>query len=190
MAATKLTASGASDGYAALAGDDGSLEIWVGPNGAKILAATFSAAGKLSLPVQSMVRLNTANGYGSTNTAIRRFTTAVTSQGTDITYVDSATLGASFTINAAGVYSISYSDQFNTASSLGITLNTISPSTGVTGVAAAQILAAATSAGPNYGINCSWTGFLPAGSVVRAHASITPSGSNTVLEQFTITRVA
>ena len=41
---------------------------------------------------KSMVRLNTANGYGSTNVCIRRFTNVVTNQGSDITYVDSATL--------------------------------------------------------------------------------------------------
>ena len=38
----------------------------------------------------SMVRLNTSNGYGSTNVKIRRFTNIITTQGSDITYVDSA----------------------------------------------------------------------------------------------------
>ena len=49
MAATKLTASGTSDGYVALAGDDGSLELWVGPNGAKLKALAIDATGGIAL---------------------------------------------------------------------------------------------------------------------------------------------
>lgn len=46
------------------------------------------------------------NGQGSTNTEIFRFTNIETNVGGDITYADSATLGASFTINTAGVYAL------------------------------------------------------------------------------------
>ena len=42
---------------------------------------------------QNEVRLEVGNGSGSTNTKIRRFTTAVTNTGTAMTYADSATLG-------------------------------------------------------------------------------------------------
>jgi hypothetical protein len=42
--------------------------------------------------------LNTVNGYGSTNTCIRRFTNLTNSIGSDVLYQDSASLGASFTI--------------------------------------------------------------------------------------------
>ncbi len=57
------------------------------------------------------VRVTTGNGLGSTNTQIRRFTTTLASVGTAITYADSATNGASFTINEAGIYAVVYMDE-------------------------------------------------------------------------------
>lgn len=54
-----------------------------------------------------------ANGYGSTTSnTVRRWTTAQVSTGSDITYNSSATNGDSFTINTAGVYAVTYGDQF------------------------------------------------------------------------------
>src|SRR5574343_66244 len=88
----------------------------------------------------SMVRLNTANGYGSTNTKIRRFTNVVTNQGSDITYTDSATLGASFTINTAGVYAVSYGDQFSGTASMGLSLNTTAPTSHVGTIPTAEVI--------------------------------------------------
>jgi len=51
-----------------------------------------------AIPAKSQIRLNTPNGYGSTNTKIRRFLNVVENQCPDVTYADSATLGASFTV--------------------------------------------------------------------------------------------
>jgi hypothetical protein len=103
---TKLS-SGNGTIFGGLASSDdttGSLNIEVGPVGSRVLVS-LDGTGQPTFPkqplvtlAQSMVRLNTANGYGSTNTAIRRFTNVVTNQGTDITYADSATLGTTFTI--------------------------------------------------------------------------------------------
>lgn len=50
----------------------------------------------------SNVRLDTANGYGSTATKIRRFTNERVNFGSGIQYVDDATNGASFTANRSG----------------------------------------------------------------------------------------
>jgi hypothetical protein len=61
-------------------------------------------------PGNSAIITNTSNGYGSTNTKIRRFTTTFLSVGADISYSDSATNGALFTINTSGFYFISYTD--------------------------------------------------------------------------------
>jgi hypothetical protein len=55
----------------------------------------------------SRVFLVTQNGYGSSSTAIPRFTTAVVNSGSDITYADSASLGTTFTINTTGMYAMS-----------------------------------------------------------------------------------
>lgn len=139
---------------------------------------------------QSMVRLNTANGYGSTNTMIRRFTNVVTNQGTDITYADSATLGASFTINTNGVYAISYNDQFTGVAQMALTLNTVTPTSNPASCALSEILAACYGTAANVPSAISVTAYLSAGAVVRAHTDNSASGTTVALCQFTITRVA
>ena len=139
----------------------------------------------------SMVRLNTANGYGSTNTKIRRFTNTVTNQGTDITYADSATLGASFTINTNGVYAISYTDCTNSLNwNAGISLNTTTPTTNIQSCAVGEILAATFISTADVATNVGWTGYLTASSVIRAHNAGGTVGANPNTVQFTITRVA
>ena len=52
------------------------------------------------------IYVNSGNGNGSVNTFVRRYTTVVRNVGTSITYADSATAGASFTINQTGLYSV------------------------------------------------------------------------------------
>lgn len=137
----------------------------------------------------SMVRLHTANGYGSTNTSIRRFTTTVLNRGTDITYADSATLGATFTINVDGVYAITYSDSFSAATNMGLSLNSSQLTTSPGSITAADQLVTADSAGVNFNCSTPWTGHLVAGSVIRAHTFGTSSGG-AVPAKFTIVRVA
>ena len=155
---------------------------------------TFPSGGTQSNaspnPPQSMVRLNTANGYGSTNTCIRRFTNVVTNQGADITYADSATLGASFTINTNGVYAISYNDQFSGSSDMGVTLNTATPTSRISACAVSEIVASVYTPAANLAGCAAAVVYLPAGSVIRAHAFTSASGSTTTMCQFTITRVA
>lgn len=60
---------------------------------------------------ESSVIVHSGNGYGSTNTKFRRFTTILENVGPSITYADSAANGASFTINSAGIYAIRYQDK-------------------------------------------------------------------------------
>lgn len=138
----------------------------------------------------SMVRLNTANGYGSTNTVIRRFTNTVTNQGADITYTDSATLGATFTINTNGVYAISYSDIFSAQSSVGISLNSSQLAGGIGGITAADRIGIVDSGGANFIAFVSTTLYLPSGSLLRPHTSGVAIGVTPSAVQFTITRVA
>ena len=136
-----------------------------------------------------MVRLNTSNGYGSTNTVIRRFTNTVTNQGSDITYADSATLGATFTINTSGVYAISYNDNFTASDFLGISLNSTQLTTAISSTTVADRLCMSFGSAANVmgvtGVTC----YLSAGAVIRAHtggtAVFTAANVN-----FTITRVS
>jgi hypothetical protein len=139
----------------------------------------------------SVVRVHTANGYGSTNTFIRRFSTIVTNQGPDITYADSATLGATFTINTNGVYAISFSDQFNGSDFMGISLNSNQLTTSVASITAStRIAVTTTAANANYPGNCGVTLYLTVGDVIRAHTDADPSGTIPALTTFTISRVA
>ena len=174
---------------------DGTMKLARGNSGSTTQdIITVAADGNVQLTKtasQSMVRVNTANGYGSTNTKIRRFTTTVTNQGTDITYTDSATLGASFTINTNGVYAISYSDCFNVVSQGGLSLNTTVPTTGVASIPVAEVLQGAIGTNTtNSVMSTSWTGYLVAGGIVRAHTGGDAVGSTPTFVQFTITRVS
>ena len=75
----------------------------------------------------SCVRVFGANGFGSTNTSSRRFSSVDLNLGTDIEYADSATLGSSFTIKSSGIYTMSYSETTNvngTQSTIAIAKNT------------------------------------------------------------------
>ena len=155
--------------------------------------SVIQGIGGLSLKAVSskaMVRLNTANGYGSTNTKIRRFTNTVTSQGTDITYADSVTLGATFTINTSDVYSISFSDSYSSVADIGLSLNTTQPTVIIASIPVGEILSTTTSGGVNFSVSCGWTGYLVAGSIVRAHTQGITTGTVTAATQFTISRLS
>jgi hypothetical protein len=136
----------------------------------------------------SMVRLNTGNGHGSTNTCIRRFTNTVLNQGSDITYADSATLGASFTINASGVYEISYVDNFSVASNLGLTVNSSQLTTAIPSVTIADVLFEVATTAADVKNGCSCAVYLAAGAVVRAHTAGATGGVARTF--FTITRLS
>jgi hypothetical protein len=174
---------------------DGTMKIARGNNGATTQdVITVAADGNVQLKKtasQSMVRVDTANGFGSVNTAIRRYLNTRTNQGSDIIYADSASLGSSFTINTDGVYAISVSEQSNSTSTwIGITLNGTQNTLSVFSINPADVLSIATNqAGNGYPAFCSWTGYLPAGSVIRPHTYGSPVGNILSGNTFTIARV-
>jgi hypothetical protein len=138
-----------------------------------------------------MVRLATANGSGSVATAIRRFLTVIAIQGADITYTDSATAGASFTINAPGVYSVSYSDSFNVSGYVGLSLNSSQLSTAFDTINTSDKLMICDTPIASSPYNVAWTGYLAAGSVVRPHGlPVVANGAQAGRCLFTIVRVA
>ena len=143
--------------------------------------------------VQSMVRLVGSNGFGTTNIAIWRFTTTVTNQGTDITYTASAANGDTFTVNTNGVYAITYTNQFNVQAWLGLSLNATGSdlTVNVATLTASKILSTVyTAINGGAGI-ASWTGYLPSGSIVRAHNDTSlVAGTSIGAVNITITRVS
>lgn len=119
--------------------------------------------------IRSMVRLSGSNagaaGYGTTNTKIRRYATTITNTGTDITYLDNAINGATFTINTDGIYFMmrkehSGADYFGfsrNSAQLTTNLDAITNSARLCGVEAEE------------GIS-SVTMILTAGDIIRAHS--------------------
>jgi hypothetical protein len=184
-AAAARTAIGAQATLGYTAADDAAV---VKLTGNQTVAGVKTFSSQPNFPAQSMIRVNTANGYGSTNTAIKRYTTVVTTQGTDITYADSATLGASFTINTAGVYSISGNVVAAATSSLGASLNSSQLTSVIGNITAADRLIVGYGAGGNPG-TFSVSVYLSAGSVIRPHSDGNAT-TNAAIENFTVTRVA
>lgn len=171
--------------------DDPYDSDWDGNTGAARKDNIYDKIESLSFDIgEHMVRLNTANGHGSTNTKIRRFANIVTNQGSDITYADSSTLGASFTVNAKGIYTISYSDMFNAAIVFGLSLNSSQLTTNFTSIDVGDVLISETTDTANRTRAMAWTGFLEIGDVVRAHTTGAATGSSVTQVQFTMVRVA
>jgi hypothetical protein len=139
---------------------------------------------------RSEVWLTGGAGYGATNTKIRRFSTSLRNTGSDITYADSASLGSSFTINTAGIYSIEYRNYDGSAGSLcGLSLNSSALTTNISSITNADrliYLSAIDSAMP---VVCPWTGTLAAGDVIRAHDSGASSATGNDVISFKITRI-
>lgn len=136
----------------------------------------------------STLRLSLGNGYGSTNTKIKRFTNIISNIGSDIQYLDSATLGGSFIAATAGTYSFEYTDQFSGLNWLGLSLNTTTPTTSIFSIAAAEILAIASAQVTNAAATVTWTGYLNAGDVVRAHTDGATTGTVPASCQITISK--
>lgn len=137
------------------------------------------------------IRLHTQNGYGSTNTCIMRFSTAVVNTGSGITYADSATNGASFTVTEAGIYSFSFVAGFNAAGAvLGLSLNSAQLTTSMNSITAADRLVMSAVSAADYPECVSWTGYLDAGDVVRPHTDSSPAGATPARGTFNCQRIA
>jgi hypothetical protein len=141
----------------------------------------------------SSVRLNTiaagVSGYGSTNTAIRRFTNTVDNLGTAITYSDSATLGASFLINEDGLYNISYTDSFSTGLNLGLSRNSSQLTTAIQSISVSNRLNVVNTQATNTSDTVSWSGYLFKNDIIRPHSDTSPTTGDGARAQFTISKV-
>jgi hypothetical protein len=194
---TNIIAGDASNGFQVNPDTTGAMTLQVGSAGSKVNGVSIDATGNVTVfgnitapkvsqtTAQSMVRVDTSNGFGSTNTSIRKFLTVETNQGADITYTKDvgSGLGDSFTINTNGVYAVSYSDNLSTGQIIFILLNATTNGT------ASSMLSFSTTSGVNTATATAWTGYLPSGSVIRAGAAAS-AGAGTAYVTFTIVRVA
>lgn len=161
-------------------------------NGYFDLIVSENALAVSSQQPRSEVWLYTGNGYGSTNTKIRRFTNTAKNIGTAITYADSSTAGASFTINEDGVYSILFTDgATGSGGAAGISLNSSELTTNIYSITATNRLAmsnwVASSSG---GITVNSILNLSAGDIIRPHTDGVGTGNFTTSAAFRITKVS
>lgn len=178
-----------ADGSSNLAGET-TLAKSRGGTGADNSSVTFPSSGTIAVTfASSQVVCDTGNGNGSTNTVIRRYTNSTTT-GSDITYADSATLGGTFTINTAGLYSISVTDFNNSSSnrSFGISLNSNQLTTSIDTITTANRLIETSTQNNQTTANCSTVARLAVNDVIRSHNDSGPGGA-TATVQFRIVRI-
>lgn len=204
---TFTAAATLGDGWTVTYTNSGTGAVTLDPNGSELIdgattkvlaagqAAIISCSGsafttlELHAGVHS-VHLTTGNGYGSTNTKIRRYTTTQENVGTALTYADSATLGASITVNVTGLYEISMKDYHSSGSAnIGASKNSAQLTTDVQSITAADRLLIgliSTGTAPLQ----TRTVWLTAGDVVRPHmGGSLPDTSTDVRSSFSIRKV-
>jgi microcystin-dependent protein len=118
-----------------------------------------------------------AAGYGSTGTAIRRFTNIHENTGNAIDYIDSAVDGASFVIREDGYYGMSLSHVREAAGgeTYGISLNSYQTNIRVLDIDPITRLAHTTVDTTGFDSSCSWQGHLKAGDIIRVHGPVAES---------------
>lgn len=156
---------------------------------ANITPSTNTSKGS----IRSEVHVYGGNGYGATNTYIRRFTNVAVLRGTDITYTDSATLGGAFLINTDGLYYITYSDRIGSVSTggpIGVSVNSNQLTTDIRSINPANRAVVGSTGGAGTLEGCvSVLLYLRAGDVVRAHTD-TSSAATVDSVMFRITKVS
>lgn len=125
--------------------------------------------------------------HGSTNTCIRIFNNVQASDGTDITRSSDSVNGDSYTINASGIYSMSYEDLPGSNGSHGFSVNSTQLSTAIQNINEADRVMF-TGGATSIPSAVSTTTFLNAGDVIRPHDD--GLSQVTAVGKFTIVRVA
>lgn len=140
----------------------------------------YSGRAAALMPIVAEVSLSAGNGFGSTNTLIRKYTTVSVDTG-DITQANSATLGASVTIQVPGYYSLERQDGSNGTASYywGISKNG-TVGTGVTSLTYGTVrVASAHVANVNNDISISTVQYLDIGDIIRPHDENGTAGDHT-----------
>jgi hypothetical protein len=160
----------------------------------KLTVSPDSNSAQIDPSPDFYIKVQGGNGHGSTNTTIRRLVGTdpdYNNPGTAITYVDSATDGASFTINEDGIYSVSYSDGANTSGTeMGVSVNSSQLSTNISAISDNHRVFGQISEDASGGYsNGAATRFFSAGDVIRPHTNNAPDRTSSGQVHFTLTQV-
>lgn len=129
-----------------------------------------------------MIRLNTGNGHGSTNTKIRRITNIIQDTSSSLfTYTDSVADGTAFTATQRCKVSISYTDSSSSAATaIGLSLNSSQLTTDIFSINEADKLGFLNTTQAAFEDIVSWTGILEAGDIIRPHGNGTANATTGV----------
>lgn len=158
-----------------------------------VVSGLLSAGRILACDIQtstsSCVMVDSGNGHGSVATKIRRFSNSRIS-GDNISYLDNASNGATFTINRSGVYCIEFNDYLTSGSGfIAITVNDTATTTAASTMTIAQGKRASVSTpAANVSGSCSCSLVLNVGDVIRAHTDGAQDATDTNVF-FILTRV-
>lgn len=148
---------------------------------------------KRSTVLQHSVRADTANGYGSTDTKIRKMTNAAVT-GTAVqcflaggASAASSVGGTEYVLTEDGEYAISYTDVFNAASRLGLSVNSAQRTTDVSAITLANCLGAQDTLGNGAHGQVTYTGYFSAGDIIRGHDIATAAGTGQIF--MTVTKL-
>lgn len=132
------------------------------------------------------------NGFGSTNTKSRRYTTVGLNIGSDITLTQSSTSGDSFTINSDGIYTAVAIDTRNGAGStqFGISKNSSQLTTSIPSITITDVLTVAQCNSGDRSVNAVFTGKLVKGDVLRCHGDGSADATANIEVMFRITKIS
>jgi hypothetical protein len=142
-------------------------------DGLRVYGDTGEWLSIISTVPHGQVRVNkgAATSHGSTGTMIRCFTSGNASTiGTAITYSSDSVNGDKFTVNEAGIYSVTYWDaRASGLADIGISVNASSLTTSIDAISASQRYILGSTPAAGWVGTISTTMKLAAGDIVRAH---------------------
>ena len=159
---------------------DGLSEVWLCKAGNNIILQESSLSGCWEIiceKITSQFRLNTYDGFGTTDTCIAYFSNVVSSTGNMHTLENNSSTGCIVTINKSGNYSFGFAmnyGAFTTTADFGLSLNSTETSTGISSINEDDILSIS-SAVTNVvnGSTVSYTGYFKKNDMIRTHADET-----------------
>lgn len=177
---------------------DGLADIDLPKQGDRLkVAGTTSEWAILDERISCQLRLNTYAGYGSTDSAIMRFTNLVDNFGNlftenHVSGYNSNAEGLKIIIAKSGKYALSFTCRSDAALPMyfGFSKNSSQLTTSITSITVADVLAYDSGTPANAGIGCaSWSGHLAQNDIIHAHALSTATPGNAAQVHFCISYI-